>query len=269
MLRWDAYNVYSHNVTRIVKDVVNVVQVNTLTMRSFPPSTLPEHYVKIVEKIASNDLNVSRAIECSLIPPLRPFIYERAARHLGHMKVIDPLELLDLYVGGKAPAAGNRVDQQAAQQSQLLTAAQRAARAKLFIPTKDRINLSRLGPVEGMCTAMALRGVVNLREVYVEGNRIRDRGMEMFMRLLCEPGNVIEIMNLSDNEIGYNRNNYVKGRSIKWLERMLKSYKKNPRLSTLDLWGNDAFVAFEREVKVWQGDRPKETCAPLTINLRK
>lgn len=128
--------------------------------------------------------------------------------------------------------------------------------------------MSRLRSLDGMCIAMALRGNEFLRELYLDGNRIRDRGAEMCFRLLCDMGNQIEVLSLVNNEIGYNRNNYVKGRSVKWLERALTMWDCNPRVYRIDLQQNDAFVAFEREIKVMVASRPAEQQGQLIVAVK-
>ena len=55
-----------------------------------------------------------------------------------------------------------------------------------------------MGQLDGMCMAVTLRNQLStLRELFVEGNQLRDRGAEYMFRLLCTEGNSITLMSLA------------------------------------------------------------------------
>ncbi|CAD7947401.1 unnamed protein product [Amoebophrya sp. A120] len=257
VLKWDAYNVYTINVNQIVGRVVELVLENQLSFDNFPPHCRFDHYCTIIQNALANDMALARQVSCSLHPKLRRFVAERCAKKLGHPLGNDPEDLLDLYVKDS-----RKVKQ--------LTKKEKASRDDLYLPPKDRIVISVLGSLEGMAMAMTLRFSRHLREIFLEGNRVSDRGAEMFFRLLCEPGNVVEMLSLANNDIGYARNNYVKGRAVKWLQRVLQLPEANPMLQQIDLYQNDAFVAFEREIRVWVMARPQsDEIMPLECNVKR
>jgi len=257
VLKWDAYNVYTINVNQIVSRVIDLVMENQLSFDNFPAHCRFDHYVNIIENIISNDMSLSRQVAQSLHPKLKRFVAERCAKKLGHPLGFDPEDLLDLYVKDSRKV-------------KTLTKLERATKNDLYVNPKERIGISCLTPLEGMCMAMTLRFSRFLREIFLEGNKIRDRGAEMFFRLLCEPGNVVEMLSLANNDIGYARNNYVKGRAVKWLQRALQLHDLNPRLQQVDLYQNSAFVAFEREIRVWVMGRPQsDDIMPLTVNVKR
>ncbi len=123
-----------------------------------------------------------------------------------------------------------------------------------------------MGPLDGMTMAVTLRQhLPQLKEIFLEGNQLRDRGAEYMFRLLCDPENQITLLSMANNEIGYAKNNYTKGRAVKWLLRVLQSQEKNMNLLRLDLYQNDAFVAFEREIRRSAENRHQ----PVLVNLKK
>ncbi|CAD7975257.1 unnamed protein product [Amoebophrya sp. A25] len=257
VLRWDAYNVYTINISMLVQNIVDFVTEHQLIFDYFPPKAQHAHYSNVLEAVVANDMNLSRQLTCSVHPELRRFVIERVARKCGHPMAPDPQDLLDIYTDDS-------------KKIKRMTKTEKARRDTLLVPPKERVKISVLGPLEGMCMAMTLRMSRFLREVYLEGNRIRDRGAEMFFRLLCEPGNVVEILSLANCDIGYARNNYVKGRAVKWLQRVLTLPDMNPRLTQIDLFQNAAFVAFEREIRVWVMTRPQtDEVMPMEVNVKR